>query len=121
VIVCLNMERPLDEQQVKGLGFEYLFIPVRDFTTPRLEDIERFVGFSNGMLREGKPIVVCCEAGIGRTGTMLAAYLVSLCLSPDEALERIREKRGMGVESTAQKEAVYEFARRMGKCRKQPV
>ncbi len=120
-IVCLNMERPLDEQQVRGLGFEYLFIPVRDFTAPRLEDIGHFVSFTDGMLRESKPVVVCCGAGIGRTGTMLAAYLVSMCLSPDEALERVREKRGMGVESTAQREAVYEFAGRMGKCRKQPV
>ncbi len=120
-IVCLNMERPLDEEEVKVLGFEYVFIPVKDFAAPKLEDIVRFVAFIRGMLGQNKPVVVCCGAGIGRTGTMLAAYLVGLCMSPEEALMEVEDKRGIGVESDAQREAVYEYARQMGKCQKQSI
>jgi len=120
-IVCLNKERPLDEEEVKTLGFEYAFIPVKDFTAPRMEDIREFVDFTGKMLTQNTPVLVCCEVGIGRTGTMLASYLVSLCFSPEEALERVKEKRGIGVESYAQKEAVFEYARQLGKCEKQPV
>lgn len=115
-IVCLNQERPLDEEEVRSLGFEYTFIPIKDFAAPTLEDIVKFVTFTDDMLKQNKPVVVCCEAGIGRTGTMLAAYLVSQCRSPEEALEQIKEKRGIGVESYEQKHAVFEYTRQIGKC-----
>jgi len=117
-IVCLNKERPLDDKQVRALGFEYLFIPVKDFGAPRLEDIAEFVEFTKDMIMHHMPVVVCCGAGIGRTGTMLAAYLVSLCASPDEALKEIQEKRDVGVESYAQREVVFEYARQLGKSQK---
>jgi len=119
-LVCLNEERPLNEQEVKSLGFEYVFIPVKDFTAPRLEDIVEFVKFTDQLLGQNKSVVVCCEAGIGRTGTMLAAYLVSLCSSPEEALKLIKEKRGVGVESYEQKDAIFRYARKLGKWQKQP-
>jgi atypical dual specificity phosphatase len=117
--VSLNKEHPLDPEEVKAFGFEYVLIPVQDFTAPRLEDIQRFVDFTHDMLKQNKAVGVSCEAGIGRTGTMLAAYLVSQCWSPEEALKKVKEKRGAGVESLAQKEAVFEYARRLGKCQKE--
>ena len=114
-IVCLNKEHPLNDKQVKGLGFEYLFVPVKDFTAPKQEGIEEFVKFTDEMIGQNLPVMVCCGAGIGRTGTLLAAYLVSQCALPEEALKQIEEKRGVGVESYAQREAVFEYARRIGK------
>jgi len=117
-IVCLNKERPLDPEEVRSLGFEYAFIPVQDFTAPALEDIMHFVSFTDEMLGQSKPVVVCCGAGIGRTGAMLAAYLVSQCWSAEEAMEQVKEKRGYGVEFYEQKEAVFKYARQMGKCEK---
>jgi len=115
------MERPLNDEQVKSWGFEYLFIPVKDFAAPTVDDMEKFVSFTNEMLKQNKAVVVCCGAGIGRTGTILAAYLVSTCSSPEDALRLVEEKRGIGVESHAQREAVYEYAHQMGKCKKQPI
>lgn len=114
-LVCLNKERPLDDGQVRKLGFEYLFLPVKDFTAPTQDDIVEFVRFAQEMIGHRMPVVVCCGAGIGRTGTMLAAYFVNLCFSPEEALEKIEVMRGVGVESSSQKEAVLEYARRLGK------
>jgi len=114
-LVCLNKERPLDDKQVKELGFEYLFLPVKDFTAPTQDNIIEFVRFAQEMSGHNLAVVVCCGAGIGRTGTMLAAYLVSLCFSPEKALKKIEVKRGVGVESYGQREAVFEYARQISK------
>jgi atypical dual specificity phosphatase len=114
-LVCLNKERPLDDRQVRELGFEYLFLPVKDFTAPTKDDVIEFVRFAREMIGHDMPVVVCCGAGIGRTGTMLAAYLVSLCFSTEEALNKVEEMRGVGVESHSQREAILEYARKLGK------
>jgi atypical dual specificity phosphatase len=115
-IVCLNREHPLEDKQVMRLGFEYLFIPVRDFAAPTKEQIAEFVSFAREMIQQQRPVLICCGAGIGRTGTMLAAYLVSQCRTPEDALKQIQEKRGVGVESGSQRAAVLEYARYLGKC-----
>ena len=115
-IVCLNIECPLNDEQVKNHGFEYAFIPVRDFSAPTIKDVVEFVNFVDRMLEQNNPVVACCGAGIGRTGTMLAAYLVSNCYSPEKALEEIREKRGIGVESYVQREAIFRYASFFGRC-----
>jgi len=117
-IVCLNMEHPLNDDQVQNHGFEYAFIPVGDFSAPTIEHILEFVNFVDRMLEYGSPVVVSCGAGIGRTGTMLAAYLVSKCHSPEKALEKVREKRGIAVESYVQREAIFNYSRFIGKCSK---
>ena len=117
----MNKELPLEEKKVEAMHFEYRFIPVEDFSAPTIEDMKEFVEFVDEMIGQGMPVLACCGAGIGRTGTMLASYLVSKCLSPEDALKEVEAKRGFGVESYTQRAVVFEYARQIGKCEKSTI
>ena len=87
-----------------------MFEPVPDFTSPELEQIQRMIAFIDRQNGEGKPVVVSCYAGIGRTGTVLACYLVHRGYEPTEAIDRVRELRPGSVQTPGQEAAVYRYA-----------
>ncbi len=107
-IVSLT-EFPLSEVLTEEFGFSVKHIPVRDFEAPTLEQIENFVAFAEKARSEGKKLVVHCDAGIGRTGTMLACYLVSKGYSAADAIEEVRTKRPGSLETIEQEEVVLKF------------
>ena len=87
-----------------------MFEPVPDFTPPELEQIQRMIEFIDRQTGERKPVVVSCYAGIGRTGTVLACYLVHRGYQPAEAINRVRELRPGSVQTPEQEAAVHRYA-----------
>ena len=57
----------------------------------------------------GTPVGVHCTAGLGRSGTMGAAYLVANGASAEEAIAIIRSLRPGSVETDTQEEAIRRF------------
>ena len=107
-IVSLT-EFPLSEALTEEFGFRVKHIPVRDFEAPTLEQIEDFIAFAVSVRSEGKKLVVHCEAGIGRTGTVLACYLVSKGYNAPDAIQEVRKKRPGSIETIEQEEVVLRF------------
>ena len=65
---------------------------------------------------KGNAVAVSCGAGCGRTGTILACYLISSGYSADAALELLLSRRPCSSEilrSAKQKHAIYEFQARL--------
>ncbi|RKZ17243.1 protein phosphatase [bacterium] len=110
ILVSLTAE-PIEPEALARHGIDGLHLPVEDFTPPTLEQIDRFLSEVERARLEGRGIGIHCTAGKGRTGTMLAAYLVSQGQSAADAIAEVRRLRPGSVETREQEERVSEFAR----------
>jgi atypical dual specificity phosphatase len=111
-IVSLT-ERPLEKAFIEEFGFRCLHLPVEDFTPPTEEQIRRFLELLQETEAAGYALVVHCGAGLGRTGTMLACYLVRGGAGAEEAIAQVRAGRPGAVEPGEQEEAVRQYERRV--------
>jgi len=105
-------EWTLDRNTVTRSGItHYCHLPVPDFGTPTLEQIDQMVQFVDSIISKNEgAILIHCFAGQGRTGMMLAAYLVAKGMTAQEAIETIRKKRPGSIETANQEKRLHLFA-----------
>ncbi|MCP4366083.1 MAG: protein tyrosine phosphatase [Planctomycetes bacterium] len=113
-IVSLT-EIPLNNVLIEEFGFEYKHVPVEDLTAPTMEQVDEFVEFAVSMRKRGKKVAVHCGAGVGRTGTMLACYLVHQGQSAVKAIEEVRDKRPGSIETSEQELLIARYAKKLTK------
>lgn len=103
-------ETPLADGPLREAGIDYVHIPIPDMTAPTLSQIQHFVTHVHQSVQEQKPVVAHCLGGLGRTGTMLACYLVSKGYASTDAIKEVRQKRSCSIETLQQEESVIEYA-----------
>jgi protein-tyrosine phosphatase len=83
------------------MGLEFLSHPIEDMGVPRSDDeTVRFIHDLAGRVRAGRRVAIHCFAGIGRSGVVAGGVLVGLGLDLIDALERLREARGIPMPQT---------------------
>ena len=101
-------EEPLDDDWVKDVN--YLHISSNDMGVPEFADLTYAVDFIHRRITNSEPVMVHCLAGMGRTGTLLACYLIKYQkMSASEATEKVREERPGSIQSYPQEEIIFRF------------
>ncbi|MFL6397810.1 MAG: dual specificity protein phosphatase family protein, partial [Nitrososphaeraceae archaeon] len=86
-------------------------LSIEDYGAPSLEELDYVVSYIIRQIDNGKPVMVHCSGGRGRTGTILAAYLIKTgnVLSADQAINRLRKIRGESIQSKDQENIVSSY------------
>ncbi len=113
-IVSLT-ERPLNAALIRRHGFRYLHLPVRDMNPPTMDQIKRFLRFVRSCRKEKRAVVVHCLGGAGRTGTLLACYLVSKGYDAESAIRAVRLCRSGAIETEEQVRVIEQLAEQLNR------
>ena len=93
-----------------SIALRILHVPIPDMQSPSVNQLRAAVDFIRAAWDEGGGVAVHCGAGIGRTGTVLAAVLVAEGSDADEAIAEVRAVRPGSIETPEQEQRVHEFA-----------
>ncbi len=66
--------------------------PITDFGVPTVASMQAILNDVQNALDQGGKVYLHCRAGIGRTGTVAATWLVSQGLTPEQALALLAQK-----------------------------
>ena len=103
-------EEPLDDSWTKNIN--YLHVHSNDMGVPEFNDLINTVDFVHKRITNNEPVMVHCLAGLGRTGTVLACYLIKhQKMSADKAIQKVRDERPGSIQSFPQEEIIFQFAK----------
>lgn len=104
------IETPLDEAPLKAYGLTAIWEPIPDMGAPSIEQGFRLCEQIAKLIASGEVVAVHCRAGLGRTGTILASFLIFEGASALEALDTARRIEPRWVQSEEQVAYLEEFA-----------
>jgi atypical dual specificity phosphatase len=112
ILVTLT-ESPVRRDWVNEAGLMAVNVPVPDMEAPADRQLDHILDTIRKANESGMGVAVHCGAGLGRTGTVLAAWLVTQGKTPRDAIAAVRDMRPGSVETAEQERAVESLARRL--------
>ncbi|MBI5269877.1 MAG: dual specificity protein phosphatase family protein [Burkholderiales bacterium] len=111
-ITCLITltEKDLPQEVLRRHGLINLHLPIYDREAPTLAQTYMLVRRMQLLMEDGHVLAVHCKAGIGRTGSILAAWLIREGgLSAATAIQRLRMIKPTYVQTELQERFLHEF------------
>jgi len=114
-------ETALDESRLAPFGLKSIWEPIPDMEAPSIEQGIRLCQKIEQLFIQHEVVAVHCRAGLGRTGTVLAAYLTWKGQSGLDALETVRRIEPRWVQSQTQIEFLEAFESAVAKNHAEPI
>jgi atypical dual specificity phosphatase len=104
-----SKELRIPSKALESLGIVDYHCPIAEGAALPPQETQLLIEFLQQSIDRGKPVAVSCGGGIGRTGTILACYLVAQDISAEQAIRTLRKSRGPSLETKTQEAAVYAY------------
>jgi atypical dual specificity phosphatase len=109
ILISLTEETPT-RRGINDAGLLSVHIPISDMAAPTQVQLKHAVETIERATASKMGVAVHCAAGLGRTGTILAAYFVQKGMHAVDALDHVRRMRPGSIETSEQEEAVLEYS-----------
>ena len=119
VIISLTSETEIErlgivnfKENIKLFGFKHFVEPIEDFSVPksdRIENVNALIMKIINFLKNNKSVLVHCNAGLGRSGTIVG-LVIKFLASFKDPVSHVRKFRAGAVETKEQKRFVSEFS-----------
>ncbi|MGB3468888.1 MAG: dual specificity protein phosphatase family protein [Cyclobacteriaceae bacterium] len=107
-VVSLIEENP--DEVFDKIDVKHLHFPIIDMSVPDIRQLKRLLVDIKQYIEEGGAVLVHCKAGMGRTGVVIASYLVSQGYDADEAIKEIRKINPGYIQNSLQERFIRLFA-----------
>ncbi|MBU0943643.1 MAG: dual specificity protein phosphatase family protein [Proteobacteria bacterium] len=114
VILNLCTECGNLHERERAAGFIVYWLPISDANAPELDELDEALEWLNEHVDSGKKTLIHCRFGVGRSGTIIAAYLLKKGLNLDQVLEKMQEMPATPT-SREQRELIFAYAKRLGR------
>jgi atypical dual specificity phosphatase len=108
VLVSLT-EMAFPSDLLQAFGIEGRHFPIADMGIPQVAPAARLCKFIETRIKGGDRVAIHCHAGLGRTGLLLAAYLVWQRAEPEEAIARVRAINPRFIQTVEQERFLSRF------------
>lgn len=100
---------PVDKDKLGEYDIQSIAFPIKDMGTPEIDQTKQLCSHVEDLINQGESVTYHCKAGMGRTGTMLAAQLIWQGATDFEALEEVRKIEPRWVQSEEQVQFLTRF------------
>jgi len=102
--------KPVDSNILKTFKVRGIWQAIKDMGAPSIEQAVQICQQIDQAIKNNEVVAVHCRAGLGRTGTVLATYLIWQGAAALEALNTVRDVEPRWVQSEEQVKFLEQFA-----------